>query len=126
VETTANGSFSVSLSIDGNNLTGAPLQIRFDPKVLRLDDVIRGEYFSRDGQQVIFTKNILNDAGVASVQLSRVGGAGGVSGPGTLVTLNFTATAKGQTAVTVPFLGVTNAQGQSVAVPNPVLSVNVK
>ena len=126
METTANGSFSVSLSIDGTNLTGAPLQVRYDPKVLRLDDVVRGEYFSRDGQQVIFTKNILNDAGVASVQFSRVGGAPGVSGPGTLVTLNFTAVAKGQTSVTVPYIGLTNAQGQNVSAANPVLSVNVK
>jgi general secretion pathway protein D len=126
VETTTNGTFSVSLSIDGNNLAGAPMQVRFDPKVLRLDDVVRGEYFSRDGQQVVFTKNILNDAGVASVQLSRVGGAPGVSGQGTLVTLNFTAVGKGQTAVTVPYIGVQNTQGQNVPVQNPVLSVNVK
>ena len=57
---------SDSVQIEGaTDVASAPMQIRFDPKMLRLNDVVRGEFLSSDGQQPVFTKNIMNDAGVA-------------------------------------------------------------
>ena len=67
---------------DGADVASAPLQIQFDPKLLRLNDVTPGDYFSRAAPQPIFTKNIQNDTGSATVQLNRPPGAGGVSGSG--------------------------------------------
>src|SRR5262249_31453111 len=46
---------------NGQDIFEAPMQIQYDPKVLRLNDVVRGGLMANDGQQVVFTKNIMND-----------------------------------------------------------------
>jgi general secretion pathway protein D len=120
-------SITVSLSIDGGaDVASAPIEIQFDPKFLRLNDVFLGDFLSKDGRQPVFTKNILNDTGVAIIQLNRPPGSPGVGGSGTLVSLNFQAVARGATVVTIPHLAVRNAQGTVVSNSTPQLSVTVK
>jgi hypothetical protein len=104
----------------------APLTIQFDPKVLRLNDVVRGDFLSGDGQQPVFTKNIQNDTGVASIQMNRQPGTPGVSGGGVLVTLNFTTVARGNTVVNLPGLVLRNSQGQPIPAGNPQLSISIR
>ena len=118
---------SVSLLAEGGaDVVSAPMQIQFDPKFLRLNDVSLGGYLSQGGQQPVFTKNILNDTGTAVVQLSRPPRSPGVDGSGTLVTLDFEAVARGTTVVMVPNLTVKNAQGAVVSSSTPQLTVTVK
>jgi general secretion pathway protein D len=118
---------TVSLLIDGGAaLASAPMQIQFDPKLLRLNDVSLGDFFSKDDRQPVFTKNILNDTGVAIIQLNRPPGSHGVRGSGTLVTFNFQAVARGTAVVTIPHLAVRNAQGVVVSNSTPQLTVTVK
>jgi general secretion pathway protein D len=118
---------TVSLFIDGGvDVASAPMQIQFDPKFLRLNDVSLGDFFSKDDRQPVFTKNILNDTGVAVVQLNRPPGSRGAGGSGTLVTLNFQAMARGATVVTIPHLAVRNAQGAVISNSTPQLTVTVK
>jgi hypothetical protein len=82
--------------------------------------------FSSDGQQPFFTKNVLNESGVAAIQLNRLPGTPGVSGSGVLVTLNFQTVGKGSTTVSIPNLSVRSSQGQVLASGSPQLVVNVK
>jgi general secretion pathway protein D len=118
---------TVSLLVEGgDDVAAAPMQIQFDPKFLRLNNVSLGDFLSKDGRQPVFTKNILNDTGVAVIQLNRPPGSRGVGGSGTLVTLNFQAVARGATVVTVPHLAVRNAQGAVVSNSTPQLTVIVK
>jgi general secretion pathway protein D len=118
---------TVSLFIDGAaEVASAPMQIQFDPKFLRLNDVSLGDFFSKDDRQPVFTKNILNDTGVAVVQLNRPPGSRGAGGSGTLVTLNFQAVARGATVVTIPHLAVRNAQGAVISNSTPQFTVTVK
>ena len=126
---TANPSERITVSLlveGGDDVASAPIEIQFDPKILRLNDVNLGDYLSRGGQQPVFTKNILNDTGVAVVQLNRPPGSRGVSGSGTLVTLNFQAVARGTTVVMIPNLAVRSAQGAVVSNSTPQLTVTVK
>jgi len=102
------------------------MQIKFDPKILQMNDIVRGDFFSQDGQQPLFTKDYRNDSGTASIQLNRMPGSPGITGGGVLVTLNFQAVGKGATAVTVSNLGLKNSQGQAIAAAPPQLSVTVK
>ena len=121
------GTVNVNLVLD--NATGifaAPMRIKFDPKVLRLTDVVRGNLMAADGQQVVFTKNIMNDAGEATVNLSRTPTAGGISGSGTLVTLVFQAVASGTTTVTIPQFAPRDAKLQTVLTASPEVVVTVK
>jgi general secretion pathway protein D len=118
---------AVSLLVEGGaDVSSAPLEIQFDPKFLRLNNVSLGDFLSKDGRRPVFTKNILNDTGVAVIQLNRPPGSRGVDGSGTLVTFNFQAVARGTTVVTVPHLAVRNAQGAVVSNSTPQLTVTVK
>ena len=102
------------------------MQIQFDPKILRLNDITLGDLMSQGGQAPVLTKNILNDAGAATVQLARPGGSAGASGDGVLVTLNFQAVGRGNTSITIPNLTVFNSQGQPTLNGSPQLTVNIK
>jgi general secretion pathway protein D len=127
VETNAQGLMTVSLIIENaTDVSSAPLQVSFDPKVVKLNDAGRGDFFSSDGQTPVFTKNIQNDAGAAAMNLNRLPNTPGVSGSGVLTTLVFQAVAKGSTTVTVPNLTVRNAQGQVVFSGSPQLTITVK
>jgi len=108
------------------DLASTPMLIRFDPKILQLGDVVRGNLLASDGQQVAFSKNVLNDTGEATVNVSRFPTTGGVSGSGTIVTLVFRAIAPGDTVVTVPSLVLRNSQSQPILTATPALTVSVK
>jgi hypothetical protein len=102
------------------------MQVRFDPKVLRLNDVARGNLLASDGQQVAFSKNVLNDTGEATINVSRFPATGGVSGSGSIVTLVFQAVGRGDTVVTVPQLSLRNSHSQAILTATPQFAVSVK
>lgn len=119
--------FSVNLVMsNAADLFSAPLQIKYDPKALKLNDVTQGNLMSSDGQQATFTKNIQNDTGEADITLNRLPGTGGVTGSGMLVTLSFTTLGRGPTTVSVPAFSPTNSQGQPISNSSPLLTVNIR
>ncbi len=120
--------FAVALVLQGaSDVASAPLQLSFDPKMLRLNDVTMGDLMVADGQQPAFSKNIQNDTGQATIQLSRAPGAPGVTKPsGILVYLNFQAIGHGTTTITAPGIAIRNTQNQVVAGGNPQVAVNIK
>jgi general secretion pathway protein D len=127
VETQPGGTVILNLQVE--NATGvfaAPLRIRFDPNVLRLNEVSRGGFLASDGRDIIFTRNILNDTGDASVNLSRMPGNAGISGSGTLVTLTFQVIGKGITTVSAPRLTVQDSRLQPILTASPQVTITVK
>jgi hypothetical protein len=77
VETNQQGMMTVALIIENaTEVSSAPLQVAFDSKVVKLNDVGRGDFFSSDGQVPVFTKNIQNDAGNAVINLRLPGSPG--------------------------------------------------
>ena len=65
-------------------------------------------------QQIIFTRNIQNDAGEASVNLNRLPGSGGTSGSGVLLTFVVKGVGPG-TAKLVPDVPLRNSQMQPIS-----------
>jgi general secretion pathway protein D len=127
IETRMGGQLSVSLMLeDGQDISSAPLLIQYDPKVLKLNDVQRGDFLSSDGQQPVFSKNIMPDTGMAAVQLNRQPGTPGVNGAGILAVLTFQAVGRGSTTVTAPNLIVRNSKGQPVSSGSPRVAVSVQ
>ncbi len=121
VQTTVGGNFNVSLMLDnGSDVAAAPVQVVFDPKVLKLNDVTPGDLMSK------LTKNIQNDAGAAAIQLSLPAGSSGANGSGTLLNLSFSAIGAGATQITAPNVTLRNSQGAAAATGSPQLTVNVK
>ncbi|MDW8131958.1 MAG: cohesin domain-containing protein, partial [Bryobacterales bacterium] len=107
-------------------LFSAPFRVRFDPQLLRLNEVQPGGLLSGDGKQVNFSRSIMNDTGDAVVNLNRMPGSGGISGSGTLAVLTFEAVGRGATTVTFPGLLLRNYQLQPIAVEPPQLSVTIR
>ena len=122
-----NGTVTLSLMVENAaDLASTPMLIRFDPKILQLTDVVRGNLLASDGQQVAFSKNVINDTGEATVNVSRFPATGGVSGSGSILTLVFQAVGKGQTVVTVPSLVLRNSKSQPILSATPAIAVTVK
>ena len=127
IETSVQGTMTVALIIENAaDVAAAPIQIQYDPKIVRLNDVGRGDFFASDGQTPAFTKNIQNDTGLATVTLNRPTGVPGVSGSGVLVTLLLQGLAQGTTTLSVPNLIVRGTQGQVVAAGTPQIVINVR
>lgn len=127
VETQAGGTFTIQLEVENvRDLFAAPFRVKFDPQVLRLNEIRAGNLLSGDGKQIIFTRNILNDTGDATVNLNRLPGSGGISGSGALATLTFQAMGRGATAITFPELAMRDSQFRAILAEPPQLTVNVK
>jgi general secretion pathway protein D len=126
-QTTVQGTITVALVIEnGSDVASAPMQFQYDPKVVRLTDIGRGDFLSSDGQVPVFTKNIQNDNGMAFINLNRQPGTPGSNGSGVLVTMIFQGVGNGTTTVTIPNLSVRNSQGQVVTSGSPSITIAVK
>jgi general secretion pathway protein D len=126
VDAATGGTFTVSIMVDNvSDVVSAPVQLTFDPKMLRLNDVSAGDLFSRGGVTPTVTKNIQNEAGRASIQVGRQG-APGANGNGAVLTLTFSAVSAGQTQIVAPNLALRNSQGQPAGTGSPVLNVRIR
>jgi general secretion pathway protein D len=128
VQTQVGGVINLTLQVENmaDLFSVRPVRIKYDPALLRLNEVSQGEVLGRDGQRTTFTKDIRNDTGEASFDLSRLPGASGVNGNGTVATLSFTALAKGQATVTVTESALKNTQLQPITVQPASVQVNVQ
>ena len=111
---------------NAKDLFAAPFHLKYDPQVLRLIEVKPGSLLSSDGQKIVFTRNILNDSGDATVNLNRMPGTGGIGGSGPLATFTFQAVNPGVTVVTFSELTARNSQLQPIQAGIPRASVMIK
>ncbi len=102
------------------------LKVKFDPAVLRLNDVTPGEMISRDGGRVTTVKEVRNDTGEVLLTVTRLSGTAGVNGSGSIATLNFTAVGKGSSKVQVTELAMNNSQSLPLAATLSDLPVTVQ
>jgi len=127
VQPQVGGTFTIVLEAENaRDLFAAPFRLKFDPQVLRLNEIQAGGLLGGDGQKIIFTRNILNDTGDATVNLNRMPGTGGVSGSGTLAVFTFQALKPGNATITFTDLTPRNSQLQPIQVSIPQAVVNVK
>ncbi|MDQ6707144.1 MAG: cohesin domain-containing protein, partial [Acidobacteriota bacterium] len=118
---------TASLQAEGvTDLASFQAQLKFDPKILRINSVTSGGLMQRDGPALEPSKNILNDSGDATVSLARAPGKPGVAGAGGLIDIVFQAVGKGTTTVAIPQLALKNSAGQPIATSAPSLTVTVK
>lgn len=119
---------TVTLNVQNvNDLSVAPFRLKWDPKLLRLNEVTPGALIGDGSSQVNPPSiDIRNDTGEASITLSRVAGAAGVSGTGPLVSLSFTAVGKGSATITVSEPGLKNSKQEAINVTGPSMKVTVQ
>ncbi|MDP9054933.1 MAG: cohesin domain-containing protein, partial [Acidobacteriota bacterium] len=122
-------SSAVTVTLYGENISdmvSAAAQLRYDPKILRINNIVAGDLPQRNTGPMEPSRNILNDSGSADVSVSRGPGDGGISGAGGLFTVVFQAVGRGNTNVSAPSVGLTASTGQPInAIAPPPLVVNV-
>jgi len=127
IETQSGATFTVNLQVENaQDLFSAPVRVKFDPNVVRLNEVTRGSFLAADGKEVLFTRNILNETGDASIVLSRMPGSVGVSGSGSLLTLTFQVVGKGVTVITAPQLSFQDSRASTILTASPQVTVAIK
>jgi general secretion pathway protein D len=115
------------LQADGMaDLSGVPVKLKWDPKILKLNSAVAGTLLTRDGAVNPPTLDIRNDAGEASIEMTRAAGTAGVNGSGPLMQFTFMAVAKGSTAITASDAILKNSKGQSIPVAAPSMTVVVQ
>ena len=111
------GPVSLTLMVqNATDLFSAPVRLKWDPKVLRLNEVKTGSLFSQDGFAAGPTVDIRNDAGEATVGIARTAGAAGVNGSGALLELSFVAVGKGTAKVEVTEANLQNSKTEPIRV----------
>ena len=128
---TAQGSVSsiiaTSLNIDNvTNLAAAPMKIKFNPKVVKLNKISQGNMMNMDLQPVTFNEDTKNDAGESTITFNRPPGLPGINGSGPLLTFVFEAVGKGTTMVSVTDLSMTTHRKQPIAVQPPAFRIVVE
>ena len=119
----------VVVTLQGDSLTdlaAAPLKIKWDPKILRLNQATPGSLLGQDANVNPPTLDIRNDAGEASIEMSRLASAGGVSGSGPVLQLTFMAIGKGSTTIAVTEANLKNSKQEAIAVAPPSVTVTVQ
>jgi len=119
----------VVVTLDATNATDlavVPIKLRWDPKVLRLNQATAAALFTKDGNVNPPTLDIRNDSGEATIEISRSAGAAGVNGSGPLMQLTFSAIGKGSTSIAVTEVNLRNSKKEAVAVTGPSAVVNVQ
>jgi general secretion pathway protein D len=116
----------VSVQIDNATdlFSAAPIRVKYDASLLRLNDAVPGELFTRDGVKITSVKDIRNEVGEAIVTVTRPPMAG-ISGSGAVLTLNFVAIGKGAGSITLPEFTLKNTQTQPITVVPAELPVKV-
>lgn len=99
-----------------SDLTTAPIRLKWDPKVLRLNEVKPGNLFTQGGAVSGPTVDIRNDAGEATVGISRTGAGPALNGTGPILELNFVSVAKGTTRVEVTEANLLNSKTEPIRV----------
>lgn len=120
---------TVTANVQVNNVTdlsAVQMVLKFDPKILRINNIIGGELMRKNGPELIPSRNVLNDSGTATIGIVRNPSSGGTSGSGTVLTVVFQAVGKGATSVSVPQLTLTGVGGQPIPASPPTLAVNVR
>ena len=123
-----NAPFTVNVHVESatDAASVTPLRVSWDPALLRLNDIAPGELLSRDGGRVTSVKDIRNDAGQATLTMSRAAGSAGVNGTGAVATLTFVALAPGSGRVTVTEMGLMDTQNRAATVALSAVPVTIK
>lgn len=119
--------FNVQLVVDAaKEVQSVPLQLKYDPKEIKLVDVINGDFLGRDGQAVAIVQRADEQTGTATVVLNRPPGSAGISGSGVLAILSFQAIGRGDAVLTVPRAEAKDPGGQPVQIRGTQARVIVK
>ncbi len=98
----------------GEDIQNFSMTLAYDPQLLELENVQRGDIVQQLGENPSIMENIDNAAGVFNFGFSSSQMNAGVSGSGRLVTFVFKPLAAGETTVSILNSSATSASGSSI------------
>ncbi len=123
---TVGSTFQVSVSVNNaKDLYAAPLQLKFDPKLLSLVNVDAGEMLSRDGQSVAMVHRDEGN-GLVTVSVSRPPAVRGIDGQGSVAVLTFKALAAGDSTISLVKVGARNSAQANIPAVGAQAMVHLK
>lgn len=123
---TVGSTFQVSVSVNNaKDLYAAPLQLKFDPKLLSLVNVDAGEMLSRDGQSVAMVHRDEGN-GLVTVSVSRPPAVRGIDGQGSVAVLTFKALAAGDSTISLVKVGARNSAQANIPAVGAQATVHLK
>ncbi|HYL35564.1 MAG TPA: hypothetical protein VEV17_06605 [Bryobacteraceae bacterium] len=127
VQVAVSSAVVVTLQVDNaSDLWAVPIRVKWDPKILRLNQVTPSGLLGQNGGISPPSLDIRNDAGEASIEMSRTTGAPGVNGSGPLMQFTFAAIGKGTGAVTVSEISLRDSKQQPISAAAPSVTVTVQ
>ena len=121
------GTFTVQLKAENiSDLAGWQTNIKFDPAVLKVNNVREGSFLKQDGGRTHFLKGTIDNTagritGIGSARISE----GGASGEGTLLSVTFTAKANGETRLSLRKFQAGSSLGETISSPPPDIIIMV-
>jgi len=123
----AGATFALNVILNGGqNVFSVPVEISYDPKVMRLLNVSNAGALSKDGAAVALVNRDDAEKGLLRVSVMRPPGSGGVTPVGPLFTLSFMAKAAGQGTVSVGKAVVLDPNNASMDASGSQAIVNVR
>ena len=109
---------TVALNVrDAVQLISMPLRIQFDREKLLLVSIEKGSFLAgSDASDIIFSRAIRQENGLAAVNISRYPGTGGADGEGELVKLTFKGLAAGESNLRIIATSPRGAENALIAV----------
>lgn len=108
------------------NLADVSAQLQYDPKILRVANIVTGDLPQRNLAALELSKNVLDDVGRADMRVSRGPDGGVISGSGALFSVVFQAIGRGNTSVSLGSLAIRGPAGAVPASPAVPAVVNVQ
>jgi general secretion pathway protein D len=85
-----------------NDLFSLPVLFEYDPKVVSIEEVRHGSFFSDGGQEIAVVQQIDKERGHAIVSATRPPNVAGVTGSGTILEIVLRAVAPGTSTLAIP------------------------
>lgn len=119
--TTLNSAITMTIYAENvANLADVSAQLQYDPKILRVTNIVSGDLPGRNLAPLDLSKTVLDDIGRADMRVSRGSAGGTISGSGSLFTVVFQAIGRGDTSVRLSSLGILSPAGPiAAAAPAP-------
>jgi len=100
IDVKMNEEFSLKISVNNiSDLFGMPFYLVYDPKLLQFVSAKEGPFLGQDGNSTLFVFFNNTNLGSVIVCLTRLGQVKGISGSGTVMSINFKAVGISNTSI---------------------------
>lgn len=108
------------------DLRGAPFELSFDPAFVEFVSAAEGGFLRSDGETTIFGTSVSPATGSVTINLSRAQAKSGISGGGTLASLQFRAKQKGMASFGFRNISFCSSDGSPLSVTPFSAAVEIK